>query len=53
MRTMPALETMEKLLFKLIWVGEVLLTVSLITGFYVYDDFFAQKQQTHNAIQMQ
>lgn len=43
MRTMPALETMEKLLFKLIWVGEVLLTVSLITGFYVYDDFFAQQ----------
>lgn len=43
MRNMPALETMEKLLFKLIWVGEILLTVSLITGFYVYDDFFAQQ----------
>ena len=43
MRTMPALETMEKLLFKLIWVGEILLTLSLITGFYVYDDFFAQQ----------
>jgi ABC-type uncharacterized transport system permease subunit len=43
MRTMPALETMEKLLFKLIWVGEILLTASLLTGFYVYDDFFAQQ----------
>lgn len=43
MRTMPALETMEKLLFKLIWLGEVLLTASLLTGFYVYDDFFAQQ----------
>lgn len=43
MRTMPALETMENLLFKLIWVGEILLTASLLTGFYVYDDFFAQQ----------
>jgi ABC-type uncharacterized transport system permease subunit len=43
MRTMPALETMEKLLFKLIWLGEILLTASLLTGFYVYDDFFAQQ----------
>ena len=43
MRTLPALETMEKFLFKLIWVGEILLTASLITGFYVYDDFFAQQ----------
>ena len=30
MRTMPALETMEALLFKLIWVGQILLTLSLI-----------------------
>ena len=43
MRTLPALETMEKFLFKLILVGETLLTASLITGFYVYDDFFAQQ----------
>jgi len=43
MRTLPALETMEKLLFELIWVGEILLTVSLLTGFYVYDDFFVQQ----------
>lgn len=43
MRTLPALETMEKLLFELIWVGEILLTVSLLTGFYVYNDFFAQQ----------
>ena len=43
MRTLPALEAMDKFLFKLIWVGEVLLTASLLTGFYVYDDFFAQQ----------
>jgi ABC-type uncharacterized transport system permease subunit len=43
MRTLPALETMEKLLFELIWVGEILLTASLLTGFYVYNDFFAQQ----------
>ena len=43
MRTLPALETMEKLLFKLIWLGEILLTASLLTGFHVYDDFFAQQ----------
>ena len=43
MRTLPALETMEKLLFKLIWLGEILLTASLLTGFYVYDDLFAQQ----------
>lgn len=43
MRKLPALETMEKLLFELIWVGEILLTISLLTGFYVYSDFFAQQ----------
>jgi len=43
MKTLPALETMERLLFELIWVGQILLTVSLLTGFYVYDDFFAQQ----------
>ena len=43
MRTLPALESMEKLLFKLIWLGEILLTASLLTGFYVFDDFFAQQ----------
>ncbi|MGB2173199.1 MAG: cytochrome C assembly family protein [Porticoccaceae bacterium] len=43
MRTLPPLETMEKILFELIWVGEILLTVSLLTGFYVYNDFFAQQ----------
>ena len=49
MRTLPALESMEKLLFKLIWLGEILLTASLLTGFYVFDDFFAQ-QLIHKVI---
>ena len=43
MRTLPALETMEALLFQLIWIGEVALTLSLLSGFLVYDDFFAQQ----------
>jgi len=43
MRTLPALETMETLLFELIWVGEIALTLSLLSGFLVYDDFFAQQ----------
>jgi len=43
MRTLPALETMETLLFQLIWLGEIALTLSLLTGFMVYDDFFAQQ----------
>jgi len=43
MRTLPALETMETLLFQLIWIGEIALTLSLLSGFLVYDDFFAQQ----------
>jgi len=30
-------------LFELIWAGEILLTLSLITGFLFYDDMFDQK----------
>jgi|TARA_B110000259_G_scaffold187781_1_gene243301 ABC-type uncharacterized transport system permease subunit len=34
---------MEALLFELIWAGQILLTLSLLSGFLFYDDFFAQK----------
>lgn len=43
MRAFPPLQTMEDFLFELIWAGEILLTLSLITGFLFYDDMFDQK----------
>lgn len=43
MRTFPPLQTMEDFLFELIWAGEILLTLSLITGFLFYEDMFDQK----------
>jgi len=39
---LPPLQTMETLLFDLIWVGVILLTVGLTFGFYYIDDVFAQ-----------
>lgn len=43
MRSLPALETMEALLFQLIWIGEIILTLALISGFLVFDNLFAQQ----------
>ena len=43
MRTLPALETMEALLFQIIWFGEIILTLSLLSGFLVYDNLFEQQ----------
>jgi ABC-type uncharacterized transport system permease subunit len=43
MRTFPPLQTMEDFLFELILAGEVMLTLSLISGFLYYDDLFDQK----------
>ena len=43
MRTFPALQSMEALLFELVWAGEIMLTLSLVSGFLFYDDFFTQK----------
>lgn len=40
---LPPLQSMESLLFEIIWVAEIFLTLSLISGFLFYDDFFAQK----------
>jgi ABC-type uncharacterized transport system permease subunit len=39
---LPALQTMENLLFQSLRVGFYLLTLSLLTGFFFIDDFFAQ-----------
>lgn len=39
---LPPLMTMESLLFEFIWVGVVLLTLSILSGFWFLDDMFAQ-----------
>lgn len=39
---MPPLQTMELLLFQVIWTGFALLTLSLITGFLFIEDIWAQ-----------
>ncbi len=39
---LPPLQIMEKLLFEMLWTGQVLLTASLITGMLFLDDIFAQ-----------
>ena len=39
---LPPLQTMEQVLFELIWIGMGLLTLSLLTGVIFIDDIFAQ-----------
>ncbi|NJD05357.1 MAG: phosphohydrolase [Methylococcaceae bacterium] len=41
-RSLPPLQTMEKLLFQLIGAGFVLLSISLLTGLLFVEDLFAQ-----------
>lgn len=41
-RALPALETMENLLFQMIGVGFILLTLSLLSGFIYLENMFAQ-----------
>jgi ABC-type uncharacterized transport system permease subunit len=42
LRALPPLQTMEAMLFELIWVGLGLLSISIATGFVFIDDIFAQ-----------
>ncbi len=39
---LPPLQLMEKMLFELIWLGVILLTISIVSGFLFVDDLFAQ-----------
>ncbi|TGD76111.1 cytochrome C biogenesis protein [Mangrovimicrobium sediminis] len=39
---LPPLQRMESMLFELLWLGVLLLTVSIVTGFLFVDDLFAQ-----------
>ncbi len=49
-RLLPPLETMEMLLFSMLWTGIALLTVSIASGFAFLDDMFAQKVVHHTVL---
>jgi len=49
MGLLPPLQTMETLLFELVWAGEILLTLSIITGF-LFTDNFVQQHVAHKAV---
>lgn len=40
--SLPPLQIMERLLFEMLWVGFILLSISLITGWLFLDNLFAQ-----------
>jgi ABC-type uncharacterized transport system permease subunit len=42
LKTLPSLQTMEQILFELLWIGMILLSLSLISGFVFIDNLFAQ-----------
>lgn len=42
LKSLPSLETMEKLLFRIIGLGVIALSISLLSGFIYLDDMFAQ-----------
>lgn len=41
-RLLPPLQTIETLLFELLWVGEIMLTLAIASGFWFLEDMFAQ-----------
>lgn len=41
-RLLPPLQTMEALLFEMLWGGQILLSISIATGFIFLHDIFAQ-----------
>lgn len=42
LRALPPLQTMEHMLFELIWAGVILLSLSIVSGIIYIDDIFAQ-----------
>lgn len=49
-RLLPPLETMEALLFGMLWTGIALLTISIATGFAFLEDMFAQQVVHHTVL---
>lgn len=41
-KLLPPLQTMEALLFQLLWTGQILLTLAIASGVFYVDDLFAQ-----------
>jgi ABC-type uncharacterized transport system permease subunit len=41
-RLLPPLQTIEVLMFELLWVGEIMLTLAIASGFWFLEDMFAQ-----------
>jgi ABC-type uncharacterized transport system permease subunit len=48
-RLLPPLQTMESLLFEFVWIGEILLTLAIVSGFWFLEDMFVQ-HQTHKTV---
>ena len=46
---LPPLQLMETMLFELLWVGEILLSIAILSGFVFLDDIFAQ-QLVHKTV---
>ncbi|MFW6093545.1 MAG: cytochrome C assembly family protein [Pseudomonadota bacterium] len=52
LRLLPPLETMEALLFTLLWTGVLALTAAIATGFVFLEDMFAQHVVHHTVLAM-
>jgi ABC-type uncharacterized transport system permease subunit len=50
LRLLPPLQTMDTLLFDLLWAGIVVLTLSVATGFLFLDDLFEQRVVHHTVL---
>ena len=50
LRMLPALETMERLLFTMVWVGFIALTAAIGSGFLYLEDMFAQHVVHHTVL---
>ena len=50
LKALLPLQTMESLLFELLWVGLIILTLSILTGFLYLEDMFAQHIVHHTLI---
>jgi len=48
-RILPPLETMERLLVMMLWVGLILLSASILSGYFFLDDIF-QRQVLHHIV---
>lgn len=50
--SLPPLQTMERLLFELLWTGLILLTTAIASGFLFLEDMFAQRVVHHTVLSM-